>query len=76
MSHITTCTACGHAYEEASEETANAPGNLCGFCFDDAKALLNSTWERRYPQEVAADPEIDDLPPLNFHSHHDIKGAM
>lgn len=34
MSHITTCTACGKAYEESSEELANDPIRLCLSCFD------------------------------------------
>jgi predicted nucleic acid-binding Zn-ribbon protein len=34
MPHITTCTRCGHLYEESSEETANAPGErLCYDCY-------------------------------------------
>jgi len=32
MAHITTCTHCGKAYEETSEETANMPERLCPGC--------------------------------------------
>jgi len=31
------------------------------------------TWQERYPQEVAADPEIDDMPTFNLHSTHDTR---
>lgn len=33
MPHITTCSKCGKAYEESSEEQANAPGRLCTPCY-------------------------------------------
>ena len=43
MPHITTCTHCGKAYEESSEETANAPGErLCSECFQSEKAFTKS----------------------------------
>jgi predicted nucleic acid-binding Zn-ribbon protein len=42
MPHITTCARCGKAYEETSEETANAPAwcseRLCRKC---EKALVD-----------------------------------
>lgn len=34
---ITTCTKCGKAYEESSNETANEPGRLCGPCYFEDK---------------------------------------
>lgn len=36
MARITTCTTCGCAYEELSEEAANDPNRLCMTCFDRA----------------------------------------
>jgi hypothetical protein len=33
MAHITTCTSCGAAYEESSEEVANAPTRECPSCW-------------------------------------------
>jgi hypothetical protein len=32
VTHITTCSRCGRAYEESSEESANAPRRFCGSC--------------------------------------------
>jgi len=32
--NITTCTHCGNAYEESSEERANERDRLCGTCFE------------------------------------------
>jgi len=37
MANITTCTICGHSYEESSEDTANAPERLCSACFRQRK---------------------------------------
>lgn len=32
MANITTCSECGRAYEESSEEAANAPYRQCWHC--------------------------------------------
>ena len=44
MAHITTCTACRVAYEEISEEVANAPTRECPSC-----------WRRTHHEETNMD---------------------
>jgi len=46
MSNTTTCSQCGEAYEEISEEEANAPGRLCGRCW--AAGWRLDDWHNHY----------------------------
>jgi hypothetical protein len=52
MSHITTCTACGRAYEESSTEAAHAPDRLCKACWQ-AKA---NAYRAKHPEPVKTPP--------------------
>lgn len=60
MSHITTCTDCGRAYEERSEEAANAPDRLCASCWQQAarkRLAENPLPAHARHQDGPADPE-------------------
>lgn len=64
MPHITTCSDCGHCYEEASEEAAHTPTwtnrRLCGNCWnklagsqrDKAKAKLSEYFREAIEDEI------------------------
>lgn len=46
MPHITTCSKCGRAYEEQSEERANEPNRKCLDCY------------REHYQQIASAPRV------------------
>lgn len=67
MACITNCTACGKAYEEQSEESANDPSRLCLACFDTAsnhayecRCGVCTKWHKLVPPE-AEDADRDML---------------
>lgn len=58
MSCITSCTGCGRAYKESSEESTNDPNRLCLFCFTQAsnhpykcRCTLCVKWAKLVPEE-------------------------
>ena len=67
MACITTCSHCGHLYEEASEEDANCPTRLCWPCFDKAAqhayeckcSLCAKYWTLVPPEEEGYEEEPD-----------------
>jgi hypothetical protein len=50
MTHITTCSVCGKAYEETCEESANAQYRECCSC-----------WRMRRDEESSCDADREDI---------------
>lgn len=65
MSHITTCQRCGCAYEDSSEENANAPeGRRCGSCLEIEKNGTGVDWRELYRRVSTGQATVADARPV------------